>query len=225
MKLSAETINVLKNFAKINPNFKTEKGNTIRTKDQGNTQFAIATIAETLPCDFAIYDLTKFLTVVDGLFKDPDLEFKEHEVIISSQDKEDGIQHFWYCEPGIIDDVQVLRKFPEPDAEFTLSEKLFNRMNRCVGVLSGTMKEIRFIGGNGVVKLVGYDKSKSDKNTFEIILHDYDGADFDVSVAHKRLEMIPGTYHCSVINGRILSAENTEYPIKYAVALTVDEAS
>ena len=81
MKLSARTIQVLKSFAQINPSLIFTPGNEIKTVSPQKTILAKATIAETIPQQFAIYDLVKFLGVL-SLFNDPDLEINEKFITI-----------------------------------------------------------------------------------------------------------------------------------------------
>ena len=76
MKLSARTIQILKSFAQINPSLIFTPGNEIKTISPMKTMVAKATIAETIPQQFAIWDLSKFLGVL-SLFDDPEVVINE----------------------------------------------------------------------------------------------------------------------------------------------------
>ena len=59
MNLSNETVSVLKNFASINQNLVIKGGNSISTISAQKNIIAKATVKETFPKDFAIYDLNE----------------------------------------------------------------------------------------------------------------------------------------------------------------------
>ena len=85
MKLSNETVTVLKNFSTINQNLVIKTGSDISTMSAMKNIVAKAKVKESFPKDFAIYDLNEFLSCL-SLFEKPDLEFDDDFVIIT----EDG---------------------------------------------------------------------------------------------------------------------------------------
>ena len=77
MKLSNETLTVLKNFASINQGIQFKKGKQLRTMSGGKSVLARAEIKDEVPEDFCVYDLNQFLSV-NSLFKDSaELNFDE----------------------------------------------------------------------------------------------------------------------------------------------------
>ena len=57
MNLSNDTVNVLKNFATINPNLVFQPGQKLKTISESKTILASATIVEDFPQEFGVYDL------------------------------------------------------------------------------------------------------------------------------------------------------------------------
>jgi hypothetical protein len=84
MKISQETIAVLKNFSTINSNLLVKPGSTISTISPTKNILAEASVSETFDVEFGIWDLSKFLATI-SLFKDPEFEFSEDHVEISSE--------------------------------------------------------------------------------------------------------------------------------------------
>ena len=84
MKLSNETVSVLKNFSTINQNLVIKSGSTITTMSAMKNIVAKADVKEDFPQDFAIYDLNEFLSVI-SLFTNPELEFKDDFVIVTGE--------------------------------------------------------------------------------------------------------------------------------------------
>ena len=84
MIISDETLNVLKNFASINPNLVFKPGQQLKTISEAKTILARATIVEDFPQEFGVYDLNEFLSV-HSLIEDPALEFEAKSVLIKNQ--------------------------------------------------------------------------------------------------------------------------------------------
>jgi hypothetical protein len=65
MKLSETTLNVLKNFSTINTGLQVKPGQVVRTISKQQNVLAKATVPETFDSEFVIYDLNRFLGVID----------------------------------------------------------------------------------------------------------------------------------------------------------------
>ncbi len=74
MKISSETLNILKNFSNINSSLVVKSGNTIRTISPAKNILAKFECPEQFSNDFAVYDLNEFLGGL-YLYKDPDFDF------------------------------------------------------------------------------------------------------------------------------------------------------
>lgn len=85
MKISRDTLSLLKNFSLINPGLILKQGNTIATIDPNKTVLAKATVSESFPKDCAIDNLPRLLGVFSFL-KDPDVEFHNEHIVIEEQD-------------------------------------------------------------------------------------------------------------------------------------------
>ena len=78
MKLSNNTISVLKNYASINQNLMIKGGKEITTMSAMKNIIARAEVEEDFPQEVAIYDLNEFLSCL-SLFKIPNLEIDHNE--------------------------------------------------------------------------------------------------------------------------------------------------
>lgn len=96
MKLSTETLNILKNMASINVNlFFTGGDNELVTCSKTNTILCRAVCKETFPKDAGIYDLNSFLGAL-SLFEEPSLDFDEKWCVISdSKDARRKLKYFY----------------------------------------------------------------------------------------------------------------------------------
>jgi hypothetical protein len=85
MKISTHTLNVFKNFAKINQNLYVEKGSTLRTMSPSRNLLAEVEVEEEFPVDFGVYNLNLLLQV-QSLFRNPEWDFSDNFVTISNGD-------------------------------------------------------------------------------------------------------------------------------------------
>ena len=101
MKLSNDTRDVLKNYATINANLLVKTGNKISTMSQMKNIVSIAELPDNFEQEFAIYDLTEFLSAMT-LFNDPELEFNENNVRMCEghQSNIDSFFCSWCCRYG-----------------------------------------------------------------------------------------------------------------------------
>ena len=83
MQVSNETIEVLKNFAGINPNIVISPGQKLKTISEAKNIMAEADITEDFPQEFGIYDLNEFLSVL-SLVDNPQLDFDENFVKVTN---------------------------------------------------------------------------------------------------------------------------------------------
>ena len=73
MKLSKQSIDILKNFNGVNANLHIVPGRDQVTVSPMKNIMVEATFEEDFPSEFAIWDLSKFLGTI-SLFEDPELE-------------------------------------------------------------------------------------------------------------------------------------------------------
>jgi len=85
MKLSKETIKILKNFSEINNGLKLLKGENQETINPQKSILVSAKIEEKIPRECCLYQLHPFLRAVSKL-KDPEFDFLEDRISISSDE-------------------------------------------------------------------------------------------------------------------------------------------
>lgn len=82
MKISSQTLAIIKNFSTINTGIVINPGNVISTKSENGSIAAFATVSEKFPKTIAIYELSRFINVISAL-EDPDFEFHDNYVVVS----------------------------------------------------------------------------------------------------------------------------------------------
>src|SRR5574343_1675436 len=101
MRLSNETIKILKNYAAINNSLLFSKGNVLKTVSGEKTILATAMIQEEIPFDFAIYDLSSMLAMLSCL-NDPEIICHSKKVEIKSSQGQQGSFDIYYSDASLI---------------------------------------------------------------------------------------------------------------------------
>jgi hypothetical protein len=167
MKLSDNTIQVLKNFSGINQSLQFKTGSTLRTISPLRTIFVEATVGESFPKEFALYDLNKLLAKV-SLYKGADLSFDDDKLSILTEDhkKSDYIK---YCSPKVIvAPPEKAIQLGAADCSFELTQADLEFMKKAAGI-SGAPNFV-FEGDGEKIYFIATDiaDDSSDQSKIEI---------------------------------------------------------
>ena len=221
MKLSEHTIEVLKNFAGINPNIVISPGQKLKTISEAKNILASAEITEDFPSEFGIYDLNEFLSVINLVGGKPDLDFQDACVFVHNDDKDPyfGSVQYFFAEKDILTTPQKDITMPDPEFTIPISEDSLNRIRKAAAVLGHT--ELSISGENGVINAIILDDKDKTANVFKLELAvDNDCKNsFNFIVNISNLKFLPGDYHLSISSKLISHWQNTAVPVEYFVAL------
>jgi hypothetical protein len=217
MKLSDNTLTVLKNFAGINNSILVKQGNRLRTISVAKNILAEAEITEDFPREFAIYDLNQFLNGL-GLHQDPDLDFTE-ESHINIREGKRRVKYF-YADPNvIISPPEKEIKLPSQDVCFQLETVSLEKLLKAAAVYQ--LPDLSAVGGAGVIRLVVRDKKNDTSNEYSIVVGETD-KEFTFNFKVENIKIIPGAYDV-VVSSKLLSQfTNGKYNLKYYIALEPD---
>lgn len=161
MKLSNETVNLLKNYSTINPSVLFKQGNTLSTISPTRTVFAKAEIKEEVPQQFAIAELNKFLGVL-SMFRDPELKFHDNYLEVCSETKK---VRYTYAElSAIITPPEKELKFPDPEVEFDLKSDDLSAVIKALSVLS--LPELAITGNGNEVEIQAISSKNSTADSY-----------------------------------------------------------
>jgi hypothetical protein len=217
MKLSDNTLTILKNFAGINNSILVKEGNRLRTISVAKNILAEADISEEFPRDFAIYDLNQFLNGL-SLHQDPDLDFKE-ESYLSIREGKRRVKYFFADPNVIIAPPEKEINLPSQDVCFQLDSASLEKLVKAAAVYQ--LPDLSAIGEAGVVKLVVRDKKNDTSNEYAIVVGETD-QEFTFNFKVENIKIIPGAYDV-VVSSKLLSKfTNTKYNLTYYIALEPD---
>jgi len=217
MKLSDQTLTILKNFAGINNSILVKEGLQLRTISVAKNILAEARIEEEFPRDFAIYDLNQFLNGL-GLHQDPELDFKEESYLDIREGKR-RVKYF-YADPNVI--VSPPEKeitLPSEDVHFQLDSTALEKLLKAAAVYQ--LPDLSAVGEAGVVKLVVRDKKNDTSNEFAVVVGETDKV-FSFNFKVENIKIIPGAYDVIVSQKLLSKFTNTSCDLKFYIALEPD---
>jgi len=217
MKLSDQTLNILKNFAGINNSILVKQGTQLRTISVAKNILAEAAIEEDFPRDFAVYDLNQFLNGL-SLHQDPDLDFSP-ESYISIKEGKRRVKYF-YADPNVIvspPDKEIT--LPSDDVHFQLESSALEKLLKAAAVYQ--LPDLSAVGEAGVVKLVVRDKKNDTSNEFAVVVGETDKV-FSFNFKVENIKIIPGAYDVVVSQKLLSKFTNTNCDLKYYIALEPD---
>ena len=219
MQLSENTISVLKNFSTINPNLVFKQGNQVKTISVAKNILATATINETIPKEFGIYDLNEFLSVV-GLFDNPSLVFTDSSVKIN--DGGQSVNYFFSALENLTTPSKDIT-MPNCEIEFTLTESDLNKIRKAAATLG--VSEVGICGeegGSGITIKVS-DTKNATSNSFELNISSGDvvrpANAFQMIFNIGNFKFAAGDYRAKLSSKLISNFKNTNNNIEYWVAL------
>ena len=217
MKLSDNTLTILKNFAGINNSILVKEGTKLRTISVAKNILAEADIKEEFPRDFAIYDLNQFLNGL-SLHQDPDLDFKE-ESYLSIREGKRRVKYFFADPNVIIAPPEKEINLPSQDVCFQLDSTSLEKLVKAAAVYQ--LPDLSAVGEAGVIKLVVRDKKNDTSNEYAIVVGETD-QEFTFNFKVENIKIIPGAYDV-VVSSKLLSQfTNTKYNLTYFIALEPD---
>jgi hypothetical protein len=215
MKLSKETVGLIKNFAGINSNLLLKSGNKLATISAQKNVMADAVVTESFP-DFGIYDLNEFLGAM-SLFEDPELTFTDKYVTI----KEGGnsIKYF-AAEASVLTAPSKEITFPTHEIEFTMSAGMLNMIQKTASVLRSA--DVSIVGDGSNITVVVGDKKNATGNSYSSNVGTTDKT-FKVNLKVENLKMLPGDYTVSISSKKISRFKGTG-DLVYYVAVEADSS-
>ena len=197
MKISKETLNVLKNFSGINSNIMLRAGNSLATISPQKNVMASVTVAEQFPVDFGIYDLGEFLGAL-SLFEDPDVEFFGDYAVISQGNS--SIRYNAADKAVLTLPPEKQIKFPTVDVEFVLPANTLAIALRTAAVLRSS--DISVLGDGTDLRIVVSDLKNSSANSYNVVIGKTD-LTFKANMKVDNLKLLPQEYTVSISSKKI----------------------
>jgi hypothetical protein len=210
MKLENRTVSILKNFATINPSLMFTPGSTLRTMSPQKTVLAEANIVENIDGEFAIYDVSRLLSVM-SLFEQPDILVRERYLTMT-----DGHQKvdYTFADPKMIvlpsDKTPTV---PDPEICFHLSADTLAKVQKAMGILS--MPELAVVGDGETMYVQAIDSKNPSGDSFAATVGNTEHK-FKMIFKADNMKLISGDYDVEISSRGIACFKGAD--VKYWVA-------
>jgi len=216
MKISNDTIKVLQNFATINNNIRIRPGQELTTIGPQKNIFAKATVTETFPQDFCIYDLNSLLSLLT-LMEDQDIDFGDKSLKIG---KDGGEFEYFYADESVIIAPEAGKSIAvDSHFQFKMSNTDVLMLNKAAAIVGA--KFISVVAKAGKVTLSVGDPKTASSNSYKRIIGDFDG-EFNCRLAVENFKVVPEAYAVTVSKKKFFHFKHDTKPLEYWLAMEPD---
>lgn len=167
MKFDQRSLQILKNFATINPSILFREGNRLSTISLSRNVMARAKLSAVVDKEFAVYDLNRFIGIL-SLFDTPSITVNDKQLVIAS---DDGTRHVNFTSA----DKSMIYAAPDKeidtsncDVEFTLNQDVFASINKGLSILQ--LPEIAFAGDGNNIYIKAIDVKNPTGDTYSYVV-------------------------------------------------------
>ena len=215
MKLSSQTIEILKNFASINNGILFKEGNKLSTVSASKTILAEANLNEEFPQKFGIYDLNQFLSVMSLYKNDAELDFDS--VNVTFKQGRSQTKYRITDESMIVVPPNKQLALPSVDVQFSLTASDYDWLMTTAKVLQSPNIAVQSDGEN--VSLTTFDASNDSAHTNSIEIGEGNGQVYKLVFKTDNLKMIPGAYEAKISAKGISQFVNQSIDLTYWIAI------
>ena len=216
MKLSADTVALLKNFSSINQSILIRAGKTLKTMSVMKNILVSSDIPEEFDRDVAIYDLNQFLNCL-SLVEDAEVDLGENAIVISNGT--DSIE-YRYSDPSVITaPPEKELVLPSEDVCVVLTEDQIQTVKKAAAVLQ--IPDVSLVGDGGAIYLTVRDKKNSGSNSYKIAVGETEST-FQFNLKVENLKLLAGDYDVIISKANLAKFTNHSRPAVYFLALEPD---
>jgi len=222
MKLSEETLDVLKNFSGINLNLLVKPGNKVSTISPAKNVVGMVDVEENFSTGFGIYDLHKFLGTI-SLFNNPTFDFEEKYVVVSEDGSSPRVK-YWFSDPNHLTAMNKKITMPDAAVEFVLTGEMLADAIKASQVLQLPDLAVVSEEGASAVSLKVFDSKSKTSNDYVVET----GAETDANIVctflfkTENLKMISGSYDVAIAESAISQFTHKSKDVSYFLALEND---
>lgn len=215
MKISKDTMDVLKNYSEINQSIVIKEGNEIKTISALKNILSRAVVKENFPKDFAIYDLPTFIGFHSTMLE-PDFEFGDESMTLKDAN---GKGKYFYAEASLVvtpPDKNI--DMPQSDIKFELKNDVLEDIIKKANVLKLPDIGLKSCPKSQGLYLYASNNNVSGSNDYSVKVGDGATKKFNIIFKKDNLKIIPGDYVVTIANG-ISHFKNKELDLEYWIAL------
>ena len=216
MKLSENTLSVLKNFASINQNLIIKKGKTLTTMSAMKNIIASAAVEEDFPREIALYDLNEFLASL-SLFKSPILDFQDSHVKVTEENNTNHSMIYFYSDPSVVTSPTRTITMPSDEVKFSMSSNELSKIKRAAGVINAPDLVLEKNGAGSF--LTAKDKKNDTANNYSTDITTNGDGNFKFYFKTENMKLMDGDYDVEISSKNISHFSSKNKDVQYFIAL------
>ena len=213
MKLSKETVEILKNFSAQNMSVLLLPGQVQRTISPTKTLMCKANITEDLPSEAGVNDLSGFLALY-SLFDDPDIAFGEKCFTFS--DSKNRKAKYYYAAKEAIIYPEKIPVFPQVDVSFNLDHDVLKEAVDAANTLK--VPDLAVVGSEGLLSIRAADNRNSTSNDWVVEVGKTD-LTFNIIIRMDNIKFMAKDYVVDISKKRIARFTSTDKVLEYLVSV------
>lgn len=202
MKITDNTLKVLKNFGSIQPNILIQEGSIIRTIDGASTVYAEYTCPEVFPW-ICLYDLNQFLQIHSLLGPDVEIDAGNNTMIRIYNTEGEETAIFYMSDPEMLMvPTKTISNISFDVSGIVLKESVLKQLKRAAAILKATHICLESVDVNGIngdlscqISVLDPKPIRSQSNSMQRILGPYKGTvEFRLIFDLGQLNFVEGDY-------------------------------
>lgn len=217
MKLSANTLSILKNFATINEGIFVKPGNVIETISKQKNILAKAELTDTFETEFGIHDLNNFLGTL-SLSRDaqPEIEIEDKNIVIKSLGGRSSTKYRKASKETILVPPDKTISMENAEIKFSLDAQDLEWISKVASALGSP--NIAFVSDGESCTIETFDAKDDASHVNSTTLNvNSNGKKYRMVFATENLRFVPGAYDVTIASKGIGHFKSTTVPVEYWV--------
>jgi hypothetical protein len=216
MKLSKETLDVLRNFATINANILIKKGSSLSTLAVAQNIMAMTNVPEKFDKEVGIFNLPELLGVI-SMMGDPEIKLEEKYMTLTEGKTK---VKYVYADSSILKYPKKDIELPSVDVSFDLSSSNLMQLQKAAAALG--VQDVAIVGDGEKITLKVTDKKSDSSNQYTIDLETKSSEEFTVYFKIENFKQIPDDYKVEISKKNISKFTGQGLKVTYFVAIEQD---
>ena len=216
MKLSENTVEILKNFSSINTGLVVKPGNHLRTISSTKAILADAEIDESFDKEFGVYDLNKLLGILSMNKKDPEVSVENEFLAFNGYSDVAKIRMRFTPSNLILTPPAKNINVPSYEVSFTLDEKALNWVFDVASILKCPNVVVK--GDGSKIAIWAMDVKGEIVDDANIVVGESTLV-FDAVLKIENLKIISGDYKVEISSVGVSKLTNESKKVTYWIAL------
>ena len=224
MKLSDNTVKVLKNFSTINQGLVVKPGKTLRTISPNKAVLAEATVIEKFPHEFGIYDLNKSLSLL-SMSTENEVEVEKEFLEFTGLAGRGKIRQRFTASNLILSPPDKKVVTANPDVTFRLSLDVLNWIFSVANVLKCPNFVFKGDDQDDGMQIIATDVKGQIVDDASVNVDATFDSPFSVAIKVENLKVIPQAYDVILSSNGLSVFTSEDASLKYWIAIEMNNSS